>query len=541
MRLLAPALKRSIVAGIALSAIAAMPALSSGVGGQSPAPAARPIVHLPEESAGLDAIARTLIAAFDQVDIVALGEAHDRKIDSELRLALIRSPDFVKKVQAIVIECGSTTAQPTLDAYIRGENVPRPRDEPSTVDVIKEQVLEKHDKALVIYGQAHFYLTGPPDYLASMGDADIAAKLDVEYPGRTLAVITVGALPRPSAIKTDAEPDFDKFDRAIKTRVRPVLLSLQRAPFRDLSASEFLGRTLITCRGAEGCRSVFKGSSLTLGQMADAVVYLSRANESARAATRSLKQVGDANSCGDSLCLRLRLLPWTARSRRHLHVVQRRSEANSEAQRRAEDYLPYGTLILAEGRSGHVIMFIVGLLAFVTPVMHMRGAHYPEIAASAARLRRRPHPRRQLWTIGGPTATVLRVAAIAAAMLVLQTTTTAAQGGEIVGKWRGTSTCVDTEHFPACRDEVVIYEARPRGGSADSVTVAADKVVNGVREPMGAFDFAKQVDGSWTADFQNARVHVRIVLQLTGDHLSGAMSDVPSGRRVREIELNRSR
>src|SRR6476659_8936225 len=42
----------------------------------------------------------------------------------------------------------------------------------------------------------------------------------------------------------------------------------------------------------------------------------------------------------------------------------------------------YGTLVLAEQRSGHVIMFLVGLFAAAMPVMHMRGAHYPEIAAS---------------------------------------------------------------------------------------------------------------------------------------------------------------
>jgi hypothetical protein len=45
--------------------------------------------------------------------------------------------------------------------------------------------------------------------------------------------------------------------------------------------------------------------------------------------------------------------------------------------------LLYGTLVLAERRSGHVIMFLVGLLAAAMPVMHMRGAHYPEIAASS--------------------------------------------------------------------------------------------------------------------------------------------------------------
>src|SRR5215475_2606007 len=44
--------------------------------------------------------------------------------------------------------------------------------------------------------------------------------------------------------------------------------------------------------------------------------------------------------------------------------------------------LLYGTLVLAERRSGHVIMLLVGLFAAGMPVMHMRGAHYPEIARS---------------------------------------------------------------------------------------------------------------------------------------------------------------
>jgi hypothetical protein len=45
--------------------------------------------------------------------------------------------------------------------------------------------------------------------------------------------------------------------------------------------------------------------------------------------------------------------------------------------------LLYGTLVLAERRSGLVIMLLVGLLAAGMPVIHMRGAHYGEIARSA--------------------------------------------------------------------------------------------------------------------------------------------------------------
>jgi len=42
----------------------------------------------------------------------------------------------------------------------------------------------------------------------------------------------------------------------------------------------------------------------------------------------------------------------------------------------------YGTLVIPERRWGHVIMLIVGFFAAGMPVIHMRGAHYPEIAKS---------------------------------------------------------------------------------------------------------------------------------------------------------------
>jgi hypothetical protein len=298
---------------------------------QSPQSAAPSKLRLPDETTGVDAIARTLISAFDQVDIVALGEWHGRiSLDSDLRIAMVRHPDFAKKVRSIVVEFGSTTEQSTLDRYIRGENVsraqleqvwktttqapngiwdqpiyadffaavrdvnsklpadarirvfggdPGPGDnrsrETAAVSVLKEQVLQKHGKALLIYGAAHFYRTMPEDYLSSLGeDIGMARKLEIDFPGRTFVVIPVGRLDPPSAwVTRGIDPDFQRFERALKTQVRPVLVSLERLPFRDFTAEEFLGRTLTTCR-ARGCASVFQGSSITLGQMADACVYV---------------------------------------------------------------------------------------------------------------------------------------------------------------------------------------------------------------------------------------------------------------------------
>ena len=75
--------------------------LAASLSGQTPK------VRLPDESPGIGEIVKTLVSAFDHADIMALGEAHERKVDSDLRLALVRHPDFARKVRAIVVEMKS--------------------------------------------------------------------------------------------------------------------------------------------------------------------------------------------------------------------------------------------------------------------------------------------------------------------------------------------------------------------------------------------------------------------------------------------------
>jgi hypothetical protein len=69
-------------------------------------------------------------------------------------------------------------------------------------------------------------------------------------------------------------PDYQKFDRALTTRVRPVMVSLQRSPFRDFIAEEFLGYQVLNCRGARGCVSTFPGKPCHARQVADASLYV---------------------------------------------------------------------------------------------------------------------------------------------------------------------------------------------------------------------------------------------------------------------------
>ena len=115
-----------------------------------------------------------------------------------------------------------------------------------------------------------------------------------------------------------------------------------------------------------------------------------------------------------------------------------------------------------------------------------------------------------------------------------------AQEPDLVGSWRGTSLCVDKVNYPACKDEQVIYDATRKGASADTVTLKADKIVNGAREFMGEFDFVRAADSSWVAGLQNARVKLKIVLRVRGTQLTGALTDELAGdRRVRALSLER--
>jgi hypothetical protein len=280
-----------------------------------------PKIRVPDEAAGIDGTVEALISVYDQVDVVALGEMHERQIDSDLRIALVRHPDFARKVRSIVVEFATTTEQTTLDRYIRGENVSRAeleRVRPShlgslvsenpiyedffaavrevnsrlpaearirvfggednrnrdaaAVSILEEQVLRRQGKALVIYGHAHFWRAAPKrpgGFIDDSRNIGIVRMLDISYPGRTFAVIPVGG---PNQRTRSPIPDYQEFDRALKTQVRPVLVPLQQLPFRDFTAGDFLSADLVTASGG----SIFTGSTLTLGEMADAVVYFGK-------------------------------------------------------------------------------------------------------------------------------------------------------------------------------------------------------------------------------------------------------------------------
>jgi hypothetical protein len=118
-------------------------------------------------------------------------------------------------------------------------------------------------------------------------------------------------------------------------------------------------------------------------------------------------------------------------------------------------------------------------------------------------------------------------------------TGTAHVPSELIGTWRGTSTCTDRVAAPACRDEVVIYEFSA-GTRADTVTWKADKVVDGKREPMGEMDMSYDTDEAcWRGEFTSPRAHVVWCLATEQGHMTGRAWLLPGKQIVRSVDLRK--
>jgi hypothetical protein len=110
----------------------------------------------------------------------------------------------------------------------------------------------------------------------------------------------------------------------------------------------------------------------------------------------------------------------------------------------------------------------------------------------------------------------------------------------VLGEWRGTSTCVDRVKHPACTDEVVIYHFRAKGDDPATVTLEADKVVDGKVLRMGDLDCTYDAKlGAWLSEFRNERVHALWSFVVHGPDIEGTLVDLPDRNLVRRIAVQK--
>lgn len=110
----------------------------------------------------------------------------------------------------------------------------------------------------------------------------------------------------------------------------------------------------------------------------------------------------------------------------------------------------------------------------------------------------------------------------------------------VVGTWTGESTCFGNR--PACKNEVVVYRFEPIAGKPGMVTMLADKIIEGKREPMGKLDFQyDEAKGTLSCEFTKGQTHGLWQFQISGETMEGTLVVLPDRTLGRRVKVKRVR
>src|SRR4051794_32140198 len=131
----------------------------------------------------------------------------------------------------------------------------------------------------------------------------------------------------------------------------------------------------------------------------------------------------------------------------------------------------------------------------------------------------------------------MRIGGLLQALLLSLPASLAAQSvaGPPIGTWEGESVCQVPK---PCTTEHVVYEIRE--GPAGQLTLAADKVVNGERLPMGELPCTwAAAEKKLSCPMENVRIPGDWIFVLSGDTLTGAATTRADHRLFRKINVQR--
>src|SRR5262245_14684461 len=131
---------------------------------------------------------------------------------------------------------------------------------------------------------------------------------------------------------------------------------------------------------------------------------------------------------------------------------------------------------------------------------------------------------------------------LAGAVVLVAAGTWATERGsreEILGTWRGTSTCINLKVTPACKDETVVSEIRA-SEKPKAVVLNASKIVDGKQLPMGELEFVfSDEEGCWRSEFNTANAHAVWCLVVAGQSMTGGLRMLPENADVRKVQVMR--
>ncbi len=138
---------------------------------------------------------------------------------------------------------------------------------------------------------------------------------------------------------------------------------------------------------------------------------------------------------------------------------------------------------------------------------------------------------RAVWT--------LSVLAVVSCALIASAAPPEHKPAELIGTWKGTSTCMDLVAAPACHDEVVIYDFTA-GEKRGVVHWKADKIVKGERQTMGEMDLVYDAgDRCWSVTFTSPRGSFVWCLVVDGTHLTGTGKQLPGKEMIRKVDARK--
>jgi hypothetical protein len=111
---------------------------------------------------------------------------------------------------------------------------------------------------------------------------------------------------------------------------------------------------------------------------------------------------------------------------------------------------------------------------------------------------------------------------------------------EILGLWKGTSTCTKVDLNEFCRDETVVYNFVDVPEQPGTVELKAARIIDNSLKPMYTLFFTYRPDeGRWTSAFERPQVRGIWAYAVHGGDMTGTASVLPSLTVVRNVEAKR--
>ena len=121
-----------------------------------------------------------------------------------------------------------------------------------------------------------------------------------------------------------------------------------------------------------------------------------------------------------------------------------------------------------------------------------------------------------------------------------ESTPPAAPKAEILGVWKGRSTCVKVEGNEFCRDETVVYNVVDVKDQPQTVGLKAARIIDESVQPMYELFFTYRPEtGSWLSEFTRPKFRGLWTYVVHGDELTGTATLLPSLTVVRSVSAKR--